>query len=201
MVVMEERRLRTEDNPFTILLEQFEATAFQIQPYHWPIIGWMEDLARLTLEDLNSYYRTYYNPVNAFIVAVGDFKKEDLLSQIEKTFGSYPRGIPPNQEGGRESPQIGERRIFVKKEAQLPSILMGYHVPNMKDPDGYVLDVTGMLLSAGKSSRLYQNLVRDKRLVLDADADYSLLSRSGPLTFRGSSRKEVAEVERLWIKR
>ena len=199
MVVMEERRLRTEDNPFTILLEQFEATAFQIQPYHWPIIGWMEDIGRLTLEDLKSYYRTYYNPVNAFIVAVGDFKEEDLLSQIEKTFGSYPRGIPPNQEVGRESPQIGERRIFVKKEAQLPSILMGYHVPNMQDPDGYVLEVTGMLLSAGKSSRFYQNLVRDKRLVLDADADYSLLSRDPGLFYLSADPlpgKEVAEVEK-----
>ena len=199
MVVMEERRLRTEDNPFTTLLEQFEATAFQIQPYHWPIIGWMEDIARLTLEDLKSYYRTYYNPVNAFIVAVGDFKKEDLLPHIEKGFDSYPRGIPPNQEVGRESPQIGERRIFVKKEAQLPSILMGYHVPNIKDPDGYVLEVIGMLLSAGKSSRLYQSLVRDKRLVLDADADYSLLSRDPGLFYLSADPlpgKEVAEVEK-----
>ncbi|MCJ7642615.1 MAG: insulinase family protein, partial [Desulfobacterales bacterium] len=199
MVVMEERRLRTEDNPFATLVEQFEATAFQIQPYHWPIIGWMEDIARLTLEDLKSYYRTYYNPVNAFIVAVGDFRKEDLLPQIEKAFGSYPRGIPPNQEVGRESPQIGERRIFVKKEAQLPSILMGYHVPNIKDPDGHVLEIIGMLLSAGKSSRLYQSLVRDKRLVLDADADYSLLSRDPGLFYLSADPlpgKEVAEVEK-----
>ena len=199
MVVMEERRLRTEDNPFTALLEQFDATAFQIQPYHWPIIGWMEDIARLTLEDLKSYYRTYYNPVNAFIVVVGDLKKEDLLPQIEKAFASYPRGIPPNQEVGRESSQIGERRIFVKKEAQLPSILMGYHVPNIKDPDAHVLEVIAMLLSAGKSSRLYQSLVRDKRLVLDADADYSLLARDPGLFYLSADPlpgKEVGEVEK-----
>jgi len=199
MVVMEERRMRTEDNPFTTLLEQFEATAFQIQPYHWPIIGWMEDIARLTLEDLKSYYQTYYNPVNAFLVVVGDFKPEDLLAQIEKAFGSSTQGVPPHQEVGRESPQIGERRIFVKREAQLPSILMGYHVPNIKDQDGYVLEVIGMLLSAGKSSRLYQNLVRDKRLVLDADADYSLLSRDPRLFYLSADPlpgKEVAEVEK-----
>ena len=98
MVVMEERRLRTEDNPAAILQEQLEATAFQTQPYHWPIIGWMDDLARLTVEDLRKYYRIYYNPVNAFIVVVGDFKKEDLLARIEKAFGSYPKGEVPDQE-------------------------------------------------------------------------------------------------------
>jgi len=95
MVVVEERRLRTEDNPQAFLLEQMMATAFQIHPYRWPIIGWMEDLSRLTLEDLKSYYRTYYNPVNAFLVVVGDFKKDELLPKIEKAFGSYARGWSP----------------------------------------------------------------------------------------------------------
>ena len=81
MVVMEERRLRTEDNPQAVLTEQIMATAFQTHPYHWPIIGWMEDIARFTLEDLKAYYKTYYNPVNAILVVVGDFKKEELLPQ------------------------------------------------------------------------------------------------------------------------
>src|SRR3989304_10489113 len=83
MVVMEERRLRTEDNPQAFLWEQMEAAAFQIHPYHWPIIGWMQDLERLTLDDLKEYYKTYYNPVNAFLVVVGDFKKDELLPKIE----------------------------------------------------------------------------------------------------------------------
>jgi len=122
MVVMEERRLRTEDNPSAILSEQLEATAFQIHPYHWPIIGWMEDISRFTLEDLKTYYQTYYNPANAFLVVVGDFKKEDLLPRIEKAFGPYPKGIVPDQNKDKDPPQIGERRIFVKKEAQLPYI-------------------------------------------------------------------------------
>ena len=141
MVVMEERRLRTEDNPGAILQEQLEATAFQIQPYHWPIIGWMADLERLSLADLKEYYRTYYNPANAFLVVVGDFNKENILSQIEKAFGSYSRGVPPHQGKSMETPQIGERRVIVKKEAQLPSIVMGYHVPNLPDPDSYVLEM------------------------------------------------------------
>jgi zinc protease len=199
MVVMEERRLRTEDNPQAYLLEQLEATAFQIHPYHWPTIGWMEDIARFTLEDLKAYYRTYYSPVNAFLVVVGDFKKEELLSKIEKAFGAYPKGVPPDQERDEEPPQAGERRIIVKKEAQLPFLVMGYHVPNLRDPDSYVLEVIATILSEGKSSRLYQSLVLDKRLVLGADADHSLLSRDPSLFLLSAEAlpgKEVSEVEK-----
>jgi zinc protease len=199
MVVMEERRLRTDDNPGAVLVEQLEATAFQIQPYHWPIIGWMQDLERLTLDDLKSYYHTYYPPSNAFLVVVGDFNREDLLSKIEKTFGSIPKGVAPDQEKGRESPQLGERRVIVKKEAQLPSLVMGYHVPNLKESDSHVLDVIAALLSGGKTSRLYQSLVRGKQLVLSADADHSLLSKDPSLFYLWADPlpgKEVTEVEK-----
>ncbi len=199
MVVMEERRLRTEDNPTGVLVEQLQASAFQIHPYRWPIIGWMEDLKRLTLDDLKEYYKTYYNPSNAFLVVVGDFKKGELLPKIEKAFGSYSKGVAPNQERDKEPSQMGERRILVKREAQLPTILMAYHVPNLRDPDSYVLEVIATLLSGGKSSRLYQSLVREKRLVLSADADYSLLSHD-PYLFSLSAEplpnKETVEVER-----
>src|SRR4030043_2388281 len=201
MVVVEERRLRTEDNPQAFLLEQLMATAFQIHPYHWPIIGWMEDLARLILEDLKSYYRTYYNPVNAFLVVVGDFKKEEILPMREKAFGLCHKGAMHNQEKEKDPAQAGERRIFLKKEAQLPYIVMGYHVPNLHDPDSYILEVIATILSGGKSSRLYQSLVRDKRLVLSADAGHDLLSRD-PSLFSLSADllpgKEGSEVEKAF---
>jgi zinc protease len=199
MVVMEERRLRTEDNPQAYLQEQLEATAFQVQPYHWPVIGWMEDISRFTLEDLKAYYRTYYHPANSFLVVVGDFKKEELLPKIEKAFGSYPKGVVPNQEKDRDPPQNGERMIFIKKEAQLPCIVMGYHVPNLRESDSYVLEIIAVILSSGKSSRLYQSLVREKRLVLSVDADHSLLSRDPSLFYLSADvlpGKEVAEVEK-----
>jgi zinc protease len=201
MVVMEERRLRTEDNPQAVLTEQIMANAFQTHPYHWPIIGWMEDIARFTLEDLKAYYKTYYNPVNAILVVVGDFKKEELLPKIEEAFGSYPKGMAPIQDRDKDPPQIGERRVFVKKEAQLPTILMAYHVPNLRDSDSYILEVIATLLSGGKSSRLYQSLVREKRLVLSADADHDLVSRD-PSLFTLSADllpgKEVSEVEKAF---
>jgi zinc protease len=208
MVVMEERRLRTEDDPQSVLAEQLGATAFQEQPYHWPVIGWMEDIKRFTLEDLKKYYQTYYNPANAFLVVVGDFKKEDLLPRIERTFGSILGGTPPNQKKDLDPKQIGERRILVKKEAQLSSLVMGYHVPNLLQPDSYVLEVVAALLSAGKSSRFYQDLVQEKQLVLEADAENSLLSRdpdlfyisANPLPGKGVTEVEKAlnlEIERL----
>lgn len=199
MVVMEERRLRTEDNPKAYLLEQLDAAAFQLQPYHWPTVGWMEDIAQLKLKDLKAYYRAYYNPVNAFLVVAGDFKKEDLLPRIEKAFGSMPKGAAPDQKKEIDPPQAGERRICGKREAQLPFIVMGYHVPNLREPDSYVLEVMAALLSGGKSSRLYQSLVREKRLVLDIEADHSLLSRDPGLFIISAEPlpdKKVAEVEK-----
>ena len=199
LVVMEERRMRTEDDPQSFLLEQLEAAAYQLQPYHWPIIGWMEDIQRFTLEDLKAYYRTYYNPANAFLVVVGDFKKEELLPQVEKTFGGIPRGEVPNPNRPTDPQQSGERRILVKKEAQLPFVVMGYHVPNLGQPESYVLEVINALLSGGKSSRLYRRLVQEKQLVLEADAENSILSRDPSLFYLYATPlpgKEAAEVEK-----
>jgi len=199
MVVMEERRLRTEDNPQASLLEQLEATAHQTSPYHWPIIGWMEDLARLTLDDLQAYYRAYYHPANAFVVAVGDFTIGEILPRIEQAFGVYPKGVVPDQQKGIDPPQSGERRSILKRVAQLPFLAMGYHVPNLREPDSYVLEVIAAILSQGQSSRLYQSLVREQRLVLEANADYSLLSRDPGLLLLSATTlpgKDITEVEK-----
>ena len=199
MVVMEERRLSTDDDPRAFLQEQLDAAAFQISPYHWPTIGWMEDIQRLNLEDLKSYHQIYYNPANAFLVLVGDFKKEVLLQTIREAFGQIPKGRPPSQEKDKDPPQSGERRIFIKKEAQLPFLLMGYHIPNLSSPDSYALEVIAEILSGGTSSRFYRDLVHDKQLVLDADADNSILSRD-PSLFTLSVQplpdKDMAEIEK-----
>jgi zinc protease len=176
MVVMEERRLRTDDDPQSYLAEQTEAAAFQTSPYHWPVIGWMEDIKHFTLEDVKAYHRTYYNPSSAFLVVVGDFKREELLPVIEKDFGSIPSGLKPKQGRDTDEAQTGERRVFAKKEARLPFILMGYHVPNLTSPDSYVLEVIAGILAGGKSARLDKSLVYDKRIVLSVNAENSLLS-------------------------
>jgi len=199
MVVMEERRMRTEDDPQGYLMEQAQAVAFQTSPYHWPTIGWKQDIERFTLDDLKSYYRTYYNPVNAILVAAGDFRKEDLLARIEKAFAGIPKGAAPDQMRDIEPQQTGERRVYVKREAELPYLVMAYHVPNLRSPDSYALEVLAALLSGGKSSRLYRGLVQEKQIALSVDASNSLLSRD-PSLFTLSAQpvaeKEVAEVEK-----
>ncbi len=199
MVVLEERRMRTEDSPQSYLAEQVEATAFQTSPYHWPTIGWYEDIERFTLEDLKTYYKIHYNPANAVLVIVGDFKKDDLLPRLEKAFGSIIKREVSEQKKGIDPPQTGERRITVTREAELPYIIMGYHVPNLHHQDSYALEVIAAILSGGRSSRFYQNLVREKQLALSADADNALVSKD-PNLFTISAQpfpgKEVGELEK-----
>lgn len=207
-VVMEERRQRTEDNPQAYLWERVEAAAFTVSPYRWPIIGWMEDMERWTLGDLTSHYRTYYSPANAFLVVAGDFNRDELLPRIRKAFGSLPGGVKPDEKRAQEPPQKEERRIVVEKEAQLPFLVKGYHVPNLHDPDSYVLEVIAAVLSGGKSSRFYSGLVRERRLALEAETDHSLLSLDPrlfylyavPMPGRGAEELEKAldgEMEKL----
>lgn len=175
-VVMEERRMRVADSPQAFTGEQLRAAAFQAQTYHWPVIGWTQDLQRMTVEDARRQYHRHYNPANAFIVAVGDFDAGAFLSRVEKTFGTIPAGEPPDQYRYHEPPQAGERQAAVHKNAQLPYWLTGFYVPTIGDPDAYVLEVIAAILSAGKSSRLYEHLVLEKELALSAEASYSLLS-------------------------
>lgn len=177
MVVLEERRMRTEDDPQAYLAEQTQAAVFQTSPYHWPVIGWERDLRNLKLRDLKKYYAAYYNPANAFLVVVGDFTKDALLPVIERTFGAIPKGTPPNQRRDVDPPQTGMRRVEVAREAQLPYVLLAHHVPNLLDPDSYALEVAAAVLSGGKSSRLYRALVEEKQIALRVDADNAQLSR------------------------
>ena len=111
---------------------------------------------------MKAFYRTYYSPNNAFIVVAGDFDSGDILKKIQEAFGGIPRGAEPPEVGLTEPPQRGERRVLLKREAQLPSLVMNYHVPNVGHPDSYALDVLEMVLSRGRTSRLYRDLVYDR---------------------------------------
>jgi zinc protease len=198
-VVMEERRLRTEDNPTSALAEVTSAAAYLIHPYRRPVIGWMSDIEGLTRDDLRKYYRTYYSPNNAFLVVVGDFSTPDMLTRIRAAFGKIPRGPETPKVTLEERPQSGERRVTLKKEAELPFLLMYYHAPNLRDSDSYALDVLTTILSAGRSSRLHQDLVYRKRIATSVSADYEGLSID-PTVISVSAQvmpdKDVAEVRR-----
>jgi len=175
-VVLEERRMRTEDDPQGFLGEELAAIAFKAHPYRWPIIGWMEDIQRITPEELRAHYATYYVPNNALVVAVGDFKAAELLEKITRAFGPIPRGADPPPVRAVEPPQNGERRVTVRKEARLPLVYIGYPVPNFRSPDAYALDLLSTILSEGRSSRLYRRLVYEQQIALNAWGDYSYFS-------------------------
>ncbi|MFQ5828522.1 MAG: M16 family metallopeptidase [Candidatus Methylomirabilia bacterium] len=175
-VVMEERRTRTEDDPGGLLGEELGAIAFKAHPYRWPIIGWMEDIKRITREEVQAFYGTYYVPNNALVVAAGDFNGSELLEKIRLHFGPIARRPAPPVVKAVEPAQRGERRITVRKEARLPQIYIGYHVPNYRSDDAPALEVLSVILSAGRASRLYKRLVYEQQIALNAGGDYSYLT-------------------------
>ena len=199
-VIVEERRLRTEDSPVADLGELTSAVAYMNHPYRRPVIGWMKDIENLTPEDLEAHYRTYYLPNNAFVVVVGDFSIPGMLTKIRSSFGKIPRGPDPPRSISEDPPQRGEKRVILKREAELPFLLIYYRAPNMKDPDSIALDLLTTILAGGRSSQLYKELVYDKRLARSVDASYYGLSIDPTvlsITAQIMPDKSPAEVERV----
>ncbi|TKB70711.1 MAG: insulinase family protein [Nitrospira sp.] len=194
-VVKEERRLRSEDDPQGALVEALFAQAFLSHPYHWPVIGWFADLDAMSLEDLQRHYDTFYSPNNATLVVVGDIKADALLPTIKRLFEPIPRGPSPKQTLAPEPEQRGERRFLLKREAQVPFVMMGFRVPNYSSEDSYALDILESVLSHGKSSRLYQNLVYEQKNSLSVGAEYSLIQADPGLFYFYALVNPTAKVE------
>jgi zinc protease len=198
-VIQEERRLRTDDKPVAALDEVTSAVAYTVHPYRRPVIGWMDDIQNLSRQDLVDHYKLYYAPNNAFIVVGGDFSTEEILPKIKAAFEKIPRGLEAPKVRAEEPPQRGERRVFLKKEAELPFIMMFYHAPNLKSPDNFALDLLTVVLAGGRSSPLYHDLVYQKRLARSVDASYSSVSIDPggfTITAQLMPDKEPPEVER-----
>ena len=175
-VVAEERRMRTEDNPEDALAEITQAQAYVEHPYHWPVIGWMQDIKRLTLKDAEAYHDIYYSPQNSIIVAVGDFDSAKVLKQIAESFGSIKNGAKPPPVFEVEPEQHGARHVELRHAANLPAFAEAYHVPNWKSPDAFPLEIASEILSDGKSSLLYRDMIEEKRMVVDVSASYDMTS-------------------------
>lgn len=166
-VVTEERRMRTESNPFGRLIEQFLAAAFTAHPYGQPVVGWPSDLAAFSATDAVAFHKKYYVPANMVIAVVGDVKASEALPIIEKYFGRIPKGTAPEPLRTVEPKQTAERTV-VLHEASQPIYLEGYHRGAASDPDDAVYTVMELLLSQGRTSRLYRSLVRDQKLAVNA---------------------------------
>lgn len=169
-VVYSERRLRVDDSNIGFLLEQAQATAYVAHPYQNPVIGWPSDIENWTLEDLESFFRTYYAPNNLTMVITGDVDPEETFAAVERWFGDIPAQEPPPAITTVEPEQTGERRVAVTRPSQTGVILIGYHVGSEAHEDTPALELMDEILSAGESSRLYQRLVVEEGIAVDVGA-------------------------------
>ena len=165
-VVMEERRLRVDTSNFGRLLEQLGALAYQQHPYHWPVVGWMSDLRTISVKDCIDYHEKFYAPNNATIVVVGDVDPDDTYELVRKHYSKMKPGPPLDQTITPEEEQKGERQAVFYKPAQLPWLGIAYHIPEQVNDDTFVLEVVDRILSGGKSSRIYKDLIYDKEMAL-----------------------------------
>jgi zinc protease len=201
-VVMEERRMRTEDNPKSLTYEHFNATAFMNSPYQHPIIGWMDDLDNMTVDDLRKWYETWYAPNNATLVVVGDVDPQKVLALAKKYYGPIKPSKIPQLKPRHEVEQKGVRRLTVKAPAELPYVVMGYKAPVVTTTDNdwepYALEVLAAILDGGDSARFAKDLVRGKQIAANAGAGYDAFSRLKDLfIFDGTPAhgKNIKELE------
>ena len=177
-VVKEERHMRTDDNPRALTEEQFNAVAYNNNPYRNPVIGWMNDLNNLTVDDVRAWYNRWYEPNNATLVIAGDVNPDEVYKMAQKYYGSIPAGKIIPDKPRIEAPQDGPRRLIVRTPARVPYLLMGYKVPVLKTDktswEPYALDVLSGILSSGRSARLPRILVREKQIAVAADAGYDM---------------------------
>ncbi len=147
-----------------ILSENVQATAIMAHPYHWDVIGWMSDIQGWRRDEIIAYYKTYYAPNNAVLILVGDFAEARALELIRKYFGPIPSGPTPPAVVTVEPPQMGPKRVFIQRDAQVPSFQAVWHAPAVHDPGSIPMDILGRVLLRGESSRLYRRLVRQEQL-------------------------------------
>ena len=206
-VVMEERRLRTDDQARSLLFEKMMAVAYQAHPYKRPVIGWMNDLKNMHLEDAQEWYDRWYAPNNAILVIVGDVNSDTVKSLAQKHYGNIPARpllSIDERKPQTEPPQSGVKRITVKAPAELPYLIMGYHTPVIRDPakdwEPFALEMLEGILDGNASARLNKTLVRDLRIANSAGASYGATGRGQSmfmLSGTPSPGKTVEELEQV----
>ena len=188
-VVMEERRLRTDDRAFALVYEQMMANAFIASPQRAPVIGWMNDLEAMTYLDAQEWYQRWYTPSNAIVVVVGDVKADEVWQLAQSTYGKLAAGEVPGlaqRKPQAEPEQRGVKRLSVRAPAENAYVTMGFRVPKLDriddDRDAYALEVLSAVLDADENGRLTRDLVRGSRIADSAGASYDMTQR-GPTLF------------------
>jgi len=205
-VIKEERRMRTDDKPTSLTYERFNAVAFLNSSYHQPIIGWMEDLNTMTVEDLSQWYQTWYAPNNATLMVSGDVKAQDVFALAKKYFGQLKSSEIPALKSRLEVKQLGERRITVRAPAKVPYLMMGYKVPALKTMiesqqdniwEVYALEVLAGVLDGGDSSRFTASLIRNKEIASAAGAGYDMYGRQNSLFMLDGTPTKKSTMKKL----
>jgi zinc protease len=171
-VVLSERSTGLENSPWRLLGEAVVAQAFQEHPYHWPVIGYEDDMKNWKQGDLERYFKTYYAPNNCVVVVSGSVKFDEVKALAEKYIEPIPAQPDPPKVHTVEPTQTGERRILMQKDVATPYLNIVYHTPNSQHEDYYALTLLSDILSSGKSSRLYSALVDKKQLATQVFTDF-----------------------------
>jgi zinc protease len=171
-VVYSERRLSVEDNNDGFLVEQVQATAFVAHPYQIPTIGWPADIQGWKIEDLQKFFKTNYAPNNCTLILVGDLSAAEGFALAKKYLEPIPSQEPPPPVRTVEPEQLGEKRVFVEREAQTPLLLYAYKSPAANDPQGPAINLLMSILTDGDSSRLHRLLVEEKKLAIEIGGSF-----------------------------
>jgi len=200
-VVLEERRMRTEDSPEGRAFEAMLALAFQAHPYRVPTIGWRSDVEALTVDACRDFFHTYYAPNNLVVAVAGNFDADETLANIREHFGGLePAAVIPRRQTV-EPEQRGERRAVLHMDVRSPIFAAVWHAPKAGSPDSEALDVASLVLSGGRSSRLYRKLVYEQQQALSAQGGYQEFDEAGLFFAFASVRPDgdIAKVERLFL--
>ena len=200
-VVMEERRMRTDDNPESKLMEQMNAVALQAHPYRRPIIGWMSDLETMTAADAKAWYDQWYVPNNAYVVISGDVDHQAVFALAEKHYGALDSRPLPQRRITEEPAQEGTRRLTVKAPAELPVLIMGYKAPVLrdveKDSDPYALEMLAAVLDGHNAARFNKHLVREQKIALSTGIGYDSTARGPGMIYLSGTPAEGRTVGEL----
>ena len=209
-VVMEERRLRTEDRAQSQVFEQLMASSFVASPVRAPVVGWMADLQAMTVDDARDWYRTWYAPNNAVLIVAGDVDAQAVFELAERNYGKIASRALPARKPQGEPEQRGVRRVWVKAPAENPSMLAAFKVPKLRDVERdvepYALEMLAAVLDLDENGRITRTLVRGSRVADQAGVGYDMTSR-GPTVFtisgtpaRGRSTEELESALREQIR-
>lgn len=183
-VVMEERRMRTDDNPQAQAMERFMTMAWLTHPGRIPTVGWMADLQAMTIEDLRRWYETWYTPNNATLVVVGDVKPDAVKALAEQYFGSIAARPVPLVAVPLEMPEPGDRSMTLKLPGKVPALFVGFNVPSRntgKPGEAEALRMLMGVMDEGISARLETRLVREQRVAAAVASGYDAFARGDSL--------------------